>query len=197
MKKILFVDFNGVLSYVPFWYSLKDPNHKLNKHFNDIENFLFKENVDLIKNWMLGKYSSEEINKIIADKLGISYVLLFKAFKEDCEDMKVSDKILDKLASLKKEYYLILVTGNMDSFDRFTLPKEKKFLEVFDEIHNSYTFGKVKDSEYFKKVIIEKGISFDNCYLIDDHQKTCNLFKELGCTAFCTKTEEEVLNIKL
>jgi len=48
--------------------------------------------------------------------------------------------------------------------------------------------------EYFKNVVNDKKISFDSCSLIDDSQKTCNLFDSLGGKAYCTKEEDEVLN---
>ncbi len=197
MKKVLFVDFNGVLSYVPFWYSLKDPNHDLHNHLSNIEEFLFKKNFNLVNEWMLGKYKSEDIHKLIADNLNIPYSTLFETFKKDCEDMKVSKKILKKLADIKQKYYLILATGNMDAFDRFTLPKEKEFFEIFDEIHNSFNLGMLKTSnggEYFKNVVNNKKTSFNSCYLIDDSRKTCDLFESLGGKAYCTKKEDEVLN---
>ncbi|MFH0906893.1 MAG: hypothetical protein V1829_01410 [bacterium] len=197
MKKVFFIDFDGVLSYVPFWHSLKDPNHELHNYLSSIENFLFKENSNLVNEWMTGKHSSEDIHRIISKNLNISYSSLFEAFEKDCKDMKVSKKVLNKLSNLKKDYYLILSTGNMDSFDRFTLPSEKYLFKVFDQIHNSFNLGMLKTSnngEYFKNVVRDKKVSFSNCYLIDDSQKACNLFEILGGKAYCAKKEDEVLN---
>ena len=197
MKKILFIDFDGVLSNMHFWHSLKNPHHKLHDHLPSIKKFLFKENVDLVKNWMLGKHSSEYIHTLISESLNIPYSLLFETFKKDCENMKVSKKILNKLSHLKNDYCLILATGNMDSFDRFTLPSEKNISQIFHEIHNSFQLGLFKTSnngEYFKKVITDKKTSFNKCYLVDDSRKTCDLFESLGGKAFCAKKEKGVLN---
>lgn len=197
MKQLLFVDFDGVLSHTYFWHSLKNLNHPLHDYADCIDDFLFKQNRELINEWMVGKHTSEDINQFIAENLNIPYSQLFDVFKKDCANMKISKNILKKLAELKQKYYLILATGNMDSFDRFTLPAEKELSQVFDEIHNSFNFGLLKTSnggEYFKNVVINKKVAFDHCYLIDDSQKTCNLFESLGGKAYCTKKEDEVLD---
>ena len=115
---LLFVDFNGVISYDPFWKSLLDKNHILNRDLQRIEDFVFKENFDLILDWMVGKYNSEDIHKIISKELDIDYTLLFDNFVSDCKKIDISEKILNKLKSIKSNYVLILATGNMDSFDR-------------------------------------------------------------------------------
>ena len=197
MKKILFIDFDGVLSNMHFWHSLKNPHHKLHNHLPSIKKFLFKENIDLVKNWMLGKHSSEYIHAFISENLNISYSLLFETFKKDCKNMKVSKKILNKLTYLKNDYYLILATGNMDSFDRFTLPSEKNISQIFNEIHNSFKLGLLKTSnngEYFKKVITDRKTFFDKCCLVDDSRKTCDLFESLGGKAFYAKKEKGILS---
>ena len=195
---LLFVDFNGVISYDPFWKSLLDKNHILNRDLQRIEDFVFKENFDLILDWMVGKYNSEDIHKIISKELDIDYTLLFDNFVSDCKKIDISEKILNKLKSIKSNYVLILATGNMDSFDRFTLPNNKYLYNFFDEIHNSFNFGLLKttnNGEYFKKIIKKYNLNPKNSYLIDDSNSTCKIFSDLGGTSFRTKTENDVLDI--
>ena len=195
---LLFVDFNGVISYDPFWKSLLDKNHILNRDLQRIEDFVFKENFDLILDWMVGKYNSEDIHKIISKELDIDYTLLFDNFVSDCKKIDISEKILNKLKSIKSNYVLILATGNMDSFDRFTLPNNKYLYNIFDEIHNSFNFGLLKttnNGEYFKKIIKKYNLNPKNSYLIDDYNSTCKIFSDLGGTSFRTKTENDVLDI--
>ncbi len=197
-KRLIFVDYNGVLSYDPFWKSLLDEKHELNSYLQDIEHYLFKENFHIVIDWMVGKYNSEDIHRLLSDTFNIHYHSFFETFVRDCEQMVISTSILEKLKPLKKEFTLILATGNMDSFDRFTLPKHRYLLDIFDEIHNSYNLGILKttnEGEYFKRVCKKYNVNPANSYLIDDSQSTCQVFNNLGGMAFRTQTEEEVLGV--
>jgi FMN phosphatase YigB (HAD superfamily) len=194
--KIIFVDFDGVLCYEPFWQSLKNNSHEFHVYFELIGKLLFKDDKSIINDWMIGKYNSEDVHKIISEKIGIPYDFLFNIFKNDCKNMKISVKILKQLLKLKKEYYLILSTGNMDAFDRFILPSNPMIESVFDEVHNSYNLKLLKSSnngQYFVNVIKEKETSFADCCLIDDSISTCRIFEDHGGKAFCVKGESEVL----
>jgi len=62
-KNILFLDFNRVISFDPFWKSLEVNNTEL---FNRIEDFLFKKNRQIIRDWMTGVYSSEDVHHIFS-----------------------------------------------------------------------------------------------------------------------------------
>lgn len=200
-KGILFVDFNGVISYNPFWNSLINPEHKLHRYYFKIEELLFKgENKieDLVNDWMLGKYTSEEIHKIIAENIDVNERELFNIFCEDCKKLDISTKILKILQKLKKNWYCILRTDNMDSFHRFTLPTNPILSKSFHEIHSSYQTKTLKRSDGGKKfidTINSKGFEIKNCIMIDDGQKNCDLFVELGGKAFCTKNEDEVVEV--
>ena len=71
----------------------------------------------------------------------------------------------------------------MDSFDRFTVPT-LKLASYFDVIVNSYTEGQLKtenNGESFLTYL--KGLISD-AILIDDSQKSCEVFAQVGGTAF-------------
>lgn len=197
-KNLIFTDFNGVISYDKFWKSLEDKNHELHGYHEKIETFLFQDNRQIIIDWMLGKYTSEEVNKIIADELDIPYKTLFETFKEDCEKIDISKKILYQANKLRRYYKVILITDNMDSFDRFTLPKNELLIKNFDEIDNSYNlkfFKSSDDGKYFLDKISKNGAVISNCILIDDSENNCNQFKNLGGVAFNVKSEKDVVNV--
>jgi hypothetical protein len=84
MKPILFIDFDGTLCYDRFWKSV-DANT-----FQQIQNFLFSQDKTIIRNWMRGFYSSEDINQLIAQQLHIPFKRLWKIFVDDCENMSIS-----------------------------------------------------------------------------------------------------------
>ena len=71
---------------------------------------------------MRGKKTSEEINVLVAKKINMPFTELWEIFVQDCTTMHVSIEILEKISSLQDKFRIILVTGNMDSFTRFTVP---------------------------------------------------------------------------
>ncbi len=183
IKPILFVDFNGVISYDNFWKDLEDKAHPLNTYHQPIENFLFKEKPEIIKDWMLGKYTSEEIHEILNNAVGVPFSELFEIFERGCRNIDISTSVLEKIQELRKDYYCILATGNMDSFDRFTLPSNLILMESFDEIENSYNLGIFKttnNGQYFIDKAESLGVEISNCVLVDDSARVCKVFEGLG-----------------
>ncbi len=188
-RNLLFIDFDGVLSYGKFWSELHPDA------YNNVSNFVFKENKELVKEWMRGKYSSEEIHRIICEELSLPYIDTFELFKQGCTNFQISEKLIAQLKKLKEQYYLILRTDNMDSFDRFTLPANKVLTEVFDEIHNSYQLGYLKlESNFYEDMAHQKGLKFSEATLIDDSPHVCEHFSRKGGKAINVTGVKNVLN---
>lgn len=200
-KNILFIDFNGVISFNPFWVTIKHPKHALHKHFSKIENFIFRDNKDMVVRWMSGKLTTEEVHDMLSKALLINpkdTQIIQDLFIEDCKNIDISEKILSRLRKLKKYYHVVLVTDNMDTFHRFTVPNNPQLITVFDEIHDSYSrgrFKKTKDGELFLEICEKYGIPVKYCALIDDSKSNCACFSALGGRAHMPKNETEVLNI--
>lgn len=173
-KGILFVDFNGVISYNTFWHSLTNDSHEFHTYFSKIMDLLFGDmgrTKNLVNDWMIGRYTSEEIHKIIADNVGIDEKELFNIFCEDCKNLDISKKILKRIKKLKNNYYCVLRTDNMDSFHRFTVPANPVLSESFHELHSSYQIKTLKRSDGGKKYIDtarDNGFKISDCILIDD-----------------------------
>jgi len=197
MKNILFCDFNGVISYNKFWDTLSDPNHSLNKYHDSIRSVFFDPEINISNRWMLGDLTSESVHQIFARETGVSYEELFSIFKTECQNIDISKKILTKIENLPKNYIRILSTGNMDSFDRFTLPSNPSLTKAFDRIDNSFNVKMLKttnNGQYFIKTAAEYEIPLSNCVVIDDSQEVCDVFTYLGGQSFCVTTEANVLN---
>ena len=195
-KKIIFVDFYGILSTTRFWFSADNPSHKLYKYREDIGDFLFSDDRTLVNAWMRGEYTSEEIHQIIAEKFPVYFDELFNIFKEDCARIELSQKILKRLKEMPESYLRIMVTDNMDSFDRFILPANPILGETFHEINNSFYAKKLKadkNGEWFLDILKNYDVPIESCVLIDDSLKNCETFQNLGGKYYNTKTEEEVL----
>ncbi|KKS43549.1 hypothetical protein A3H03_03190 [Candidatus Kuenenbacteria bacterium RIFCSPLOWO2_12_FULL_42_13] len=197
-KPILFIDFNGVISYDDFWLSIRDKKHELNKYHAEIEQFLFEDNRDIVQEWMVGKYTSEDIHKIIEDNVGVDSKKLFDVFVNDCTNLDISNNILEQVVKLKPKYHIILVTDNMDSLDRFTFPRHlSKLNRIFDRIDNSYNLKNLKrhnNGSYFIERLKERNSPIKQSILIDDSNTNCEVFKGLGGISYRTTTEQKVMD---
>ena len=200
-QKILFVDFNGVISYETFWNSIKDQNHTLHAYYEQIEALLFVGDhkiEGLVDDWMLGKYTSEEIHQIISKRTRAPYRDLFKVFCDDCRHLDISTPILNGIQTLRKDYYCILRTDNMDTFHRFTLPSNPHLATAFDEVHSSYLLKQLKKTDggkYFINTVTSLGLTIGDSVLIDDSKSNNILFESLGGKAYRTQNEAEVVTV--
>ncbi|MDE2096054.1 MAG: HAD family hydrolase [Patescibacteria group bacterium] len=188
MKPILFIDFDGTLCHDRFWRSL-EPTLQEKVQIN-----LFGSKKELIRNWMLGKYTSEEINQMLADELGADYNKLWSTFVNDCKKMAVSQEVLDRIQSLRERYFIVLITDNMDSLDRFTVPA-LGLDQYFDLIVNSHTEKALKNDENgksFQKVIEKYQSPLSESILIDNSVSSCKVFEDLGGKS-CLVTPEKTL----
>ncbi len=195
-RQILFVDFNGVLSYDPYWKSLKDPKHTLHRYAESIEHFVFRERPELFREWMRGKYSAEEFHGIVAEAVGAPYGKLFQTFAQDCRALDVSELIVNALRPLKSHYRIILATANTDALERFIIPNKKNLFDVFDVIDNSFHTGFLKTDDsgkYFIERARKEGVCIEAASLLEDSEITCDVFRKLGGRAFCVSKELQVL----
>jgi len=172
----LFVDFDGVLCRNKYWLSLPPLLQEI------IQELLFRNDIEMTENWMRGKHTSEEINDFLAPRLGMDPAELWKIFVRDCENLFVDTETLERLRSLRARYYVALVTGNMDSFSRFTVPS-MDLSKYFDKISNSFYEGMLKTDnggEIFLRLCSEIGTGVERALLIDDSERVCEVFGKLG-----------------
>ena len=189
-KNILFLDFNGVLSQKTFWFSLSRPSHPSHRFFAPLQTYLFGENIDIVKKWMKGGYTSEQVVKMVADAIDAPYAQLLRQFITDAVNLDVSVSILKNILILKKEYIIVLMTDNMDSFSRFTLPAHAQISETFDEIFVSCeqkVFKTEENCAAFESIIAKYGAVKENCILLDDSVRNCAAFEVFGGQAVIVK----------
>lgn len=189
IQQILFCDFDGVLCYDKFWRSLST------EEYEKVQEFLFKENSHLIGEWMRGKYSSEEINIIVSENTNIPFKKLWSTFIQDCKTMTVPKKALETLNALRKNYIVILITSNMDCFDRFTVPA-LGLQKHFDHISNSFSEGMLKTDDggqLYTKLSNKFNIPIEQCLVFDDSKTVHKTFSELGGSAHLVTTDNDIL----
>ncbi len=187
-KPILFIDFDGTICMERYWRSLPSKEHE------QVQELLFRDDTTLVNEWLRGKHTAEEINKHIADNTDIEYDYLWELFVQDCKNMTVPQDILDNLNALREKYIVILITGNMDSFTRFTQPA--LWLDrYFDAISNSFYEGRHKtddDGSLFMKYTEQYNSDIKDAILIDDSTKVCDVFTKLGGTSLQVSDEHPI-----
>jgi FMN phosphatase YigB (HAD superfamily) len=144
---------------------------------------------------MRGKYSAEEVNQIISEKIGMPFEKLWEVFVNDCKTMLVSKEALEKLHNLRNSHIVILITANMDSFSRFT-QSTLDLDKYFDLISNSYYEGMHKadnQGELFLKYTNKYGVQIKDCILFDDSKKVHETFLNLGGKAYLVTPEQDII----
>jgi len=187
-KPILFVDFDGTICHDRYWRSLPHSYH------GKVQTLLFGTDTKRVNDWMRGRYTAEEINQLVAKTMDFPYEELWELFVNDCESMEVSVDTLERLSALRDRYTVILITGNMDSFSRFTAPA-LNLDKYFDYISNSYYEGKHKtdnDGEIFTEYATKYGVPLNECFVIDDSKNVCATFEQLGGTAYFISLDADV-----
>lgn len=186
--KTLFIDFDGTISTGRFWSTVPSPLRE------QIQKLLFEENKELVRDWMRGRYSSEDINLRVAKELSISYEELWEYFVVSCRSFMVPEGVIEVLTELKNKYHVVLITGNMDSFDRFTAPS-LNLANYFHEIVNSFNEGCLKHErggDTFKKYLVG---DIKDAILVEDSIDNCEFFTKLGGVAYRTESLEHTLEI--
>lgn len=191
-KNILFIDFNGVISYLPFWHSLMTESPVL---FEKIQNILFRQNINLVQEWMKGEKQSEQICRYLAKIFPCDYSFLLWKLIENCKKMDIAPQVIHLLRALKDYYYIVLVTDNMDCFRRRTVSYRQQDFQVFDYIFDSserWFFKKEEDGRAFLEQINMFEVKIEDCLLIDDSRNNTSFFQKIGGQSFCPKNLQEV-----
>ncbi len=184
--RTLFIDFDGTICHDRFWRSLQSDE------IEQVENFLFSGQNSLVTDWMKGAYTAEEINKLVSDKTGLAYEYLWGIFVQDCKTMRVETKLLELINQLRGAFHVVLITGNMDCFNRFTIPS-LQLDKYFDVIVNSFDEKQLKTDDGGASFIKHNKGRLHDAILIDDSAKTCATFQTLGGTAYLITHQDDTM----
>ena len=176
--KVVFIDWNGTISGSKFWGHLEDHLHPSSHLFPKIESTLFGELRYLIKPWMRGETTTEDVISKVSDKAGLEYGTILNEFVESCRSMELAtDKLYDLVKKLQQAgTKVVIATDNMDSFPRWTVPS-MKLNEIFDDILDSYTLKAMKgdfsdngSNLFFSSYLTKHAIMPGESTLIDDSE---------------------------
>ena len=185
LKPTVFVDFHGTICHDRYWRSLA------NEHQQALQAFLFESNSQLVGEWMRGLHTAEAINQIVAAELDLPYEALWTAFVTDCRSMHVPPTVFARLRLLRPLANIVLMTGNMDSFTRFTAPA-LGLDGYFDAISNSFDEGRLKTDDggsLFSQYASRFGTPIEQCVVVDDADDVCAVFTNLGGKALQVTVE--------
>lgn len=181
-NNIIFLDWDGTLCWARFWGSLRSEGSHDFTLGQKIDDLLFSKDRTLVNDWMRGLKNSEELNAFLSEQLQMRPKKLWDIFLQDCKSMQLDDQLRKKIEQIRTRSYVVLVTGNMDCFTRFTVPA-LGLENVFDKIINSSDLGYLKTEmggETFLACSRAFNIPINKTFLIDDSVKTCEFFNSLG-----------------
>ncbi len=183
----LFIDFDGTICHDRFWQAL--PSDEYQK----ISTLLFSGGNQRVVDWMLGKYTAEEITQYVSHETGLDYQYLWSELEAGCSNMHIESELLQIIQQLRNRFHVVLITGNMDTFSRFTIPS-LELNKHFDVIVNSFDVQALKTDNnglQFIKHSHSNDVSRD--FLVEDSVNSCKCFKKLGGTALQVTHETPTL----
>src|SRR3989344_9107440 len=180
IQTILF-DFHGVLCFYEVYKPMLELEYP--EKLEWISKNVFEEDKGLVRKWMRGEISSDEMNRNIAKRAGMDFDVLNKAFIESALNMKLDEKLLLFISKIREAGMKVgLVTDNMDVFSEITAPAHR-LKEKFDAIVNSVDYGFLKKENHGKlfDIALEKlGGSIQNSLMVDNQPAVIELFESKG-----------------
>ncbi|MBV9728603.1 MAG: hypothetical protein JO309_04200 [Pseudonocardiales bacterium] len=197
-RRVIFVDWHGVLSRDPFWMSILDGNHPLKSRLEANLAQIFSRDVPTAHEWMRGQLSSAEIISAMDIKLGRHYRddFLQRRLDVDCRRMRVNVELFEILRVLRARALIVIATDNMDCFARaFDCVRSRArrspetaltltdWAIFCDDIVCSSDVGRLKSEDpdgFFGPWLSAHGLSFADALLIDDRADNCEVFARRG-----------------
>lgn len=213
-RRIVFVDWHGVLSNERFWSSiLSAPKHPLKPRLNEAVSQIFSRNDDL-EHWMRGDLKSVDIIKQmgISERGRYGQEFVERRLMADCASMRVDQELFRLLAEVRSIAPVVLATDNMDCFSTaFNAaiaarrrrkegdpPSLRQWAQVSDGIICSSDVGVLKSEDpkaFFGATLERYGFDFRNAVLIDDREDNCCAFRNVGGEAITFKTGRDSVQL--
>jgi len=205
-RRVVFVDWHGVLSRAPYWSTiLSDRRHPLHQALRARLGRLFSD-ADLLGGWMTGQLSTTDV----VDRLGITEGTRYtpehlrRHLERDCRTMRVNTDLLTVLRVARDRAFVVIATDNVDcfaeTFRRITarrtgrpdalaeVPPPDSFAAwaaTCDDLVCSSEVGALKADPlaFFGAYLRACDLGFADALLIDDRSDNCEAFRAAGGTA--------------
>lgn len=197
-RRVIFVDWHGVLSRDPFWVSILGGDHPLKTRLETKLTRVFSRGAPTAHEWMKGQLSSAEIISSMGIELGRRYRedFLHRRLDVDCRRMRVNVELFEMLRIFRTRALIVIATDNMDCFARafdYARNRARRSSETAqtladwaiycDDIVCSSEVGRLKSEDpegFFGPWLSTHGLSFANALLIDDRADNCEVFTQRG-----------------
>lgn len=208
-RRVVFVDWHGVLSRDPFWTSiLQSERHVLRERLQAKLNHVFAQPVS--HQWMKGYVTSEQIIHDMALELPQGYRedFLRRRLDEDCRQMKVNVPLFELLGRVRDAALVVIATDNMDCFkEAFEHVRQARrpptgaaerlvhWARHCDYVICSSDERALKAEDpvgFFGPFLGALGLTFEDAALIDDRLDNCEAFADHGGTPlrYAMKTDD-------
>jgi FMN phosphatase YigB (HAD superfamily) len=171
--RVVFVDWYKTLSTSRFWQ--QRPGCRLSAADSArVEGSVFSD-AGLLRRWMLGEMTSEDVCALAAGRLGLAAADLLADLEHNCRRMEFDDPAaVSALRAIRERgISMVLATDNMDAFARWTL-SALRLGDVFDAILDSASLGVLKGdlagghSPFFSPWLSDHRIVPADAVLVDD-----------------------------
>jgi FMN phosphatase YigB (HAD superfamily) len=192
--KVIFVDWDGVLSRMRYWDAFSAPKWDLTVPvLRRALDQMFAQD-EVIGDWMTGKLGTSDV---IRDHLPHPTPPplvddMHRFVVEQCEEAPIDDRwLLAALRSLRSDYQVVLATDNMDCFTE-GIRERLDLSGVFDDYISSSDVGALKADApdvFFGEWLRGREVEVQNCILIDDRRSNCEAFERIGGRAILFGTD--------
>lgn len=214
-RRVVFVDWHGVLSRDPFWTSIRESTtHPLREQLEAGLAGIFAKESAVANEWMKGLLSSDQVIAAMGIQLDRRFRddFLSRRLDIDCARMKINVGLLQLLRTTKAHASVVLATDNMDCFARTfdqarsrgrrPSPESETLADwaiICDDIICSSDVGTLKAEDpqgFFGHWLAANGLQFSDAALIDDRADNCAAFAAQGGTPVPYKmTTDEVADV--
>ena len=168
MKRLIIFDFFGVIGgeLAPKWFA---------NHFDSITAATLKNKYFIPAD--NGKYTIEEVFKLLANELGFSYDDILNEFKSY---VSLNNELLEYILKLRKNNKVILLSNACKGIYKLFFPNldlNKYFDNVFISAYHNM---QKPDLNFYLKAINSFDNEFDEIYMIDDNIKNISKLNEIN-----------------
>jgi hypothetical protein len=204
-RRVVFVDWHGVLSRSPFWASIvTDPRHPLNRPLRARLGRLYGDQA-LMAAWMTARRATADVVGAMGVEGGARYGTdyLCRQLERDCRVMRVNVELLRVLRTVQARAFVVVATDNVDSFAetfrRLAARREPRVVPepepadtlaawagACDDLVCSSDVGVLKSGDaraFFGPYLAACGLEFGDALLIDDGSENCTAFRAAGGAA--------------
>lgn len=196
MIKVVFIDWNETLSFGKFYGHLVQQNPAL---FHRLEQKLFHEHKEMIRPWMLGQVTFDDICAVLQDDT-LTKDEIEQHFIDGARHLKLADsETFDLIQSIRRKGCpVIIATDHMDVFGRYIFPLHR-LDRFFDGYICSTQTGAFKGDKneanrlpFFEPYRQKHGLAYSEMVLIDNSSVSVEAAKSVGMKAVQIQSPQDV-----